>query len=288
MELKYIMNNILEKKANIWCSRLNNLMKENGYTQETFLKEYKRKYGGGTQANVSRWLRVGSRIQKDGKAKTIGFPSYENMLNIADFFGVTIGYLTGETDFETFEMEKACQFIGIDEDTGKAIKGIVSGESIRPFGKYESKECSAVIKYLFTAGSFPALVKGIREYAENIYSQKHPYDHVAMAQKGINKDILDLAFQCLDYQCLYDDEYGKTDDFKENNIEPTKELLEAIHTLNKAIEQSFDDEEASDQMVKLSEYELQKIYFDVLKDIVSEEHLPDMIIPCYSEDELIL
>lgn len=281
------MNNISEKKANIWCSRLNNLMKKNGYTQETFLKEYKSRYGGGTQANVSRWLHVGSRRQKDSIAKTIGFPSYENMLNIADFFGVTIGYLTGETDFETFEMEKACQFIGIDEDTGKALKAIVSGESIKPFGKYESKEISAVIKYLFTSASFPTFIKGIREYAENIYYQKHPYDHVAIAEKRINKDILDLASQCLDYQCLYDDEYGEIDDFKENNVEPTKELLEAIHTLKKAMDEEFTDEEASEQMVKLSEYELQKIYFELIKDIVSEEHLPEMTIPRYVEDELI-
>lgn len=81
----------------------------------------------------------GSCDKKDGTPKEIGFPSYENMLNIANFFGVTVGYLTGETDFETFEMEKACKQIGIDEDTGKAIKGIVTGESVEPFGKYEAK-----------------------------------------------------------------------------------------------------------------------------------------------------
>ena len=31
-------------------------------------------------------------------------------------------------------------------------------------------------------------------------------------------------------------------------------------------------------MVKLSEYELQKIYFELLKEIVIEEHLPNMVI----------
>ncbi len=58
------MNNINEKKAEIWCTRFNQLMKEQGYTQKSFLKEYKNKYGGGTQANISRWLRVGNVIQK--------------------------------------------------------------------------------------------------------------------------------------------------------------------------------------------------------------------------------
>lgn len=57
-------------------------MKEGNYTQKTFLKEYKEKYGGGTQANISRWLRVGNKIEN---GKTIGFPSYETMLNLADF-----------------------------------------------------------------------------------------------------------------------------------------------------------------------------------------------------------
>ena len=38
-------------------------MKDKGYTQQTFLKEYKDKYKGGTQANVSRWLRVGNTIK---------------------------------------------------------------------------------------------------------------------------------------------------------------------------------------------------------------------------------
>ena len=35
------MNNINEKTAEIWCTRFNQLMKEQGYTQKSFLKEYK-------------------------------------------------------------------------------------------------------------------------------------------------------------------------------------------------------------------------------------------------------
>ena len=33
------MNDILKKKASIWCDRLSKLMKDKGYTQQTFLKE---------------------------------------------------------------------------------------------------------------------------------------------------------------------------------------------------------------------------------------------------------
>lgn len=273
------MNDMNEKKASIWCERFGRLMKENGYTQEAFLKEYRKKYGGGTQANVSRWLGVGRVIKKDGTPKEIGFPSYENMLNIANFFGVTVGYLTGETDFETFEMEKACKQIGIDEDTGKAIKGIVTGESVEPFGEYEAKEFGAVFKYLVTANSFPVLIKKVREYAENVYYMKNPINYLEIAKQKISKDIIDLAIQCIDYQVEHDDEYGNIDDFKENGIEPTEELLKAIRILNEAEDKDDGEVMLCERDVELSEYKLQKVYFEIIKEIVSDKNLPKMAIP---------
>ena len=133
-----------------------------------------------------------------------------------------------------------------------------------------------MIKYLFTADEFPTFVEKVREYAENIYHQSHPIDNIKIVQKKFKKDIVDLAVQCLDY--------GEIDDFKDNNIEPTSELLEAIHMLRDAIEKNVAKEEANEIMVKVSEYELQKIYFDLLKEIVMEEHLLDMVIP-YADEE---
>ena len=270
------MNNINRNAAKCWCSNLKKLMEERKYTQKTFLKEYREKYSGGTQANISRWLRVGSKIEN---GKTIGFPTYETMLNLANFFGVSVGYLTGETDYESFEMEKTCEFTALDEETVKAIKGITSGESFDRFEKYEAREYAAVFKYLVTASSFPILIRKAREYVDNVYHQKHPINHMDRATEKIRKDLLDLAFQCIDYQCISDGEYGEIDDFKENNVEPTEELLEAIRLLKKAQDDDYAEEDIREQNVKLSEYELQKIYFEVIKELVKEENLPDMAVP---------
>lgn len=277
------MNDIEYNRAQCWCSRLHKLMKEKNYTQKSFLKEYKEKYGGGTQANISRWLRVGSKIEN---GKTIGFPSYETMSNLADFFGVSVGYLIGETDYESFEMEKVCKFLGLEEETVKAIKGITFGENMGIGANSMSSEYKSAFRYILTASSFPVFIKEAREYAENVYRLKHPIKYMDIVSAKMRKDLFDLAVQCMDYQFISDDEYGRIDDFEENSVEPTEELLEAISTLNDAQDKDYAQKCYIEQMVKLSEYELQKIYFEVIKELTKEEHLPDMVIPMYVEKDL--
>lgn len=277
------MNDIEYNRAQCWCSRLHKLMKEKNYTQKSFLKEYKEKYGGGTQANISRWLRVGSKIEN---GKTIGFPSYETMSNLADFFGVSVGYLIGETDYESFEMEKVCKFLGLEEETVKAIKGITFGENMGIGANSMSSEYKSAFCYILTASSFPVFIKEAREYAENVYRLKHPIKYMDIVSAKMRKDLFDLAVQCMDYQFISDDEYGRIDDFEENSVEPTEELLEAISILNDAQDKDYAQKCYIEQMVKLSEYELQKIYFEVIKELTKEEHLPDMVIPMYVEKDL--
>ena len=277
------MNDIEYNRAQCWCIRLHKLMKEKNYTQKSFLKEYKEKYGGGTQANISRWLRVGSKIEN---GKTIGFPSYETMSNLADFFGVSVGYLIGETDYESFEMEKVCKFLGLEEETVKAIKGITFGENMGIGANSMSSEYKSAFRYILTASSFPVFIKEAREYAENVYRLKHPIKYMDIVSAKMRKDLFDLAVQCMDYQFISDDEYGRIDDFEENSVEPTEELLEAISILNDAQDKDYAQKCYIEQMVKLSEYELQKIYFEVIKELTKEEHLPDMVIPMYVEKDL--
>lgn len=72
-----------------------------------------------------------------------------------------------------------------------------------------------------------------------------------------------------------------------NSVEPTEELLEAIRILNDAQDKDYAQKCHIEQMVKLSEYELQKIYFEVIKELTKEEHLLDMVIPMYVEKDLI-
>ena len=57
--------------------------------------------------------------------------------------------------------------------------------------------------------------------------------------------------------------------------------------LSDAQDEDYAEEGTRERNVKLSEYELQKIYFEVIKELVKEENLPDMTIPMYGEKDLI-
>ena len=266
------MDDIFDEKAKIWCDRLNGLMKKKGYTQELFLKEYRSRYGKGTQANVSRWLRVGNTIQKDSSTARIGFPSYESMANIANIFGVTVGYLTGETDCETFEMEQVSRFIGVDEETCKAIQKIASGQHSHYLMSAEANQYRTVLRCLFMANSFSEFVKEVVDYSWHIYRLKHPANHLDEAVGCItNEETRELAVQCIDYSSFSGDE--TFDDFSDNDVVPTKELLDAIEKMKEARRQDFKEKEENEQQVKLSEYELQKIYFRLIEEITADEHL---------------
>ena len=84
-------HDIMDRVGNYWNQNLKLCLKNNGYTQETFAKAYKKQYGTGNQADVYRWLNVGNMSGSSGKR--IGLPSYDTMKRIADFFHVTVGYL---------------------------------------------------------------------------------------------------------------------------------------------------------------------------------------------------
>ena len=63
--------------------------------------------------------------------------------------------------------------------------------------------------------------------------------------------------------------------------------MKAIKTLKAAQDSDYNEEQNREQRVKLSEYELQKIYFELIKELIKEEQLPDMTIPMYNEKDLI-
>ena len=106
------MYGISQSNMEIWRSRLQELMDAHELTQAAFVSELNKQYlSRFHQKDVSRWLNSGNKTSTG----TIGFPKYETMAMIADFFGVDVGYLTGETDETSFDLEHAV-YLSLHED----------------------------------------------------------------------------------------------------------------------------------------------------------------------------
>jgi len=126
------MNDLIRAKAQIWNERLKKCMDENNLTQASFAEALSRKYNTEkeiSQKTVSRWLNVGSKVQSG----TIGFPKFDSIILIADFFNVDIGYLTGEINEDTFLMKDACSFTGLNSKSIEAIRKMTNPDSNNKF-----------------------------------------------------------------------------------------------------------------------------------------------------------
>lgn len=266
------MSDINGEAAKIWNERLQKCIRDSGYTQESFIKAYREKYRTGTQTDVSRWIRVGlSTTNKKTKKQTmIGFPSYDSMKKIADFFGVTVGYLTGETDFSTFEMERSCSFLGIDEESATAIQNIVNGSGVEHFGHYFASEYRETLKYLLTSQYFGDFIRCLRELGEAKYSQQHPVNHLQNATKQIKSELIPIALHCMD---LCDDDLS---DEPEIVKKPSEELLEAIRLLSDAQDKGYIQSYELERDVKIAKYELNETIIRLVDEIVCDKHLKSL------------
>lgn len=249
----------------IWNERLSGLINEKCGSQKSFAQAYKMKYGTGNQADVSRWVNVGT----DGsKGEVIGFPSFDTMKRIADFFGVTVGYLTGETDYKTFDMERACEFFGIDEVAGKAIQHITKQIGATRFEKYEKENYGNVLCFLLSTENFEELIGGICEYAEAVYIQKNPVDYFSTDKvKRIRPEVFDIAMKHFDV-C-------SEEELDDPSI-ITDEVLDAIQILSEAESKSFDETIRTERDIKLAKFELQERYFRLIDEVIKKADLGEM------------
>lgn len=225
--------------ARIWNERLGKLIKKNFGTQKEFAQKFKETFGVGNQADVSRWINVGTL---SAKGKMIGFPEYPTMKKIATFFNVTVGYLTGETDYETFEMERTCKYLGIIEGTGNVIKYITgSSHDCIEWGK-QAGTYQRIINNLLIAEQFPTFIRDLKELDAAYYDDTQRYEELKRTYgETLLNEVAEL--QCdkkIDYE--YDPSAPKL-----TNIQ-----IEAQNALKKDEDKSYDNS----FKLKLARYEL--------------------------------
>ena len=255
-------SDVVDKVAEIWNDRLSKLIKEGYGSQKAFALAYKEKNGTGNQADVSRWVNVGGIASK---GETIGFPEYDTMRRIADFFGVTVGFLTGETDNESFNMQQVCDFLGIDETTAKSIERITKLKYATRFEKYEKKNYGKALCYLLSANSFEEFIGSLCQYAEAKYRQDHPIDYMNSSKvRSIRPEILERALEYRDI--ISEAEIGEPLDISDEVFEAMDILAEAE---GKACNQQF----ILERDVKIAKCDLQEMYFQLTTEVLTPENL---------------
>ena len=182
------MDDLSLRKAIYWKTRLKKCMDAGKYTQTSFAEALNNKYGTSYgQKDVSRWLHTGDKIKKG----EIGFPKYDTMVLIADFFNVDVGYLTGETDEDTFSLDKVCSYMGLNGVAIKAIREITKPEKKESFLFKNRRD---TFNTVLTAKEFP-----------NFFTTLNDLHRTFIAPKEYNRvfENLDRAIdylESLDYQ----------------------------------------------------------------------------------------
>lgn len=255
-------NDVVDKVSSVWNERLSELIRARYTSQKAFAIAYKEKYGTGNQADVSRWVNVGTEA---AKGEMIGFPAYDTMKRIADFFGVTVGYLTGETDYDNFEMERSCEYLGLDQPAAIAIERITKLKGASRFERYEKVNYGKALCYLLAADGFEDFIGGICQYAEAVHRQNNPIDYFNSDKiRSVNPKVMDVAWEYRDV-------------FHEEEIDDpsviTDEVLEAIFLIRDAEDRSYEQQFALEQNVKLAKFDLQERYFRLIEHLLREENL---------------
>lgn len=267
---------ITKSVGETWNTRLEDCMEKAGYNRESFARAFKRRYGTGNSTDVYRWLHVG---RPRGTQNTpIGFPSYDTMKRIADFFGVTIGYLTGETDYETFELEKTCAYLGIDAEAANSIKSFVDGTEIMlGRDRFGIKNQRKVLSSVLASDNFKMLILHLCFYADAVYKQKHPVSYIKNAAEKINLDIIDEA---MEWSSCYP---GWQEDYIDvNSVDPTPELIHAIKLINEAENKESAQPYLLEREVKLANYDLQETLIRLRDEVACDENLELLTVPTVS------
>ncbi|WP_062355029.1 hypothetical protein [Bacillus kwashiorkori] len=175
------MDDLLIEKAIYWKIRLKKCMDAGRYTQASFAEALNNKYGTSYgQKDVSRWMNTGAK-NKNGE---VGFPKFDTMHLIADFFSVDVGYLIGETDEISFSVEKACSYMGLNGEAIKAIREITHPENEASYMRKHMRE--SFNKFLSAEG-FP-----------NFFDRLHDL-HLASILPNQENRVFDTQDSGIDY-----------------------------------------------------------------------------------------
>lgn len=162
---------------------------------------YERRYGGENQSSIDAQCVKKTDQACKAIARRIShflkgdhFPNWTDLVELADFFGKPIGYLIGETDCDSYELQDIADIVGLESGAVTALKSITGKASVKwPLGKTtlenekpsagsafiaqdmvekanaELNACRAALNRMLTARTFKDLLISLSNVGESEY-----------------------------------------------------------------------------------------------------------------------
>ena len=250
------LDEYIDEKKRIWKKQINNCLDKSKYNQSTLAQELNNRYVSGpdqqplctSQTSISRWT---------GKKGLKEFPDFRNMLLLADFFNVDVGYLIGETDYETFTAEKASHYMGLNEDAIKSIRKATSFDTAFRTISASEHESQVVLNKLFTSKEFFWFIQDLI-VLDNLYVEPDPSKKLLAELSGKLDD--DLFTEALNAQGTH----------WEDSDNLSQELIEAIKLVEETIDKADTLNQKRLQSIDVARYRLQKSFNNLISELYPE------------------
>lgn len=204
-----------------------------------------------TQVNISRWLNYGGTGKRESS-----MPSMEVAIMLADFFGVDVGYLLGETDYHTFAMEDAVDYLGLSEHAVEHIRLATRFETAFHNVHMLPEEAGETISSLLASKKFFDLVMALEEM-DRVYNGPD-------VQKKLLKELeekygSEMFTKALEFEPYEHEEEEVDPVFREAYIE-VRDALDKMYGANS-------DKKAYEGKAR---YELIKVFAEIVEELYPE------------------
>lgn len=193
-----------------------------------------------SQATLSRWMHVG----EPQKGYPKGLPDYINMRLLADYFGVSVGYLTGETDNSSFLMQDACEYTGLEEATLRTIRDSLNIQD--SVGSYPYRHA---VDRLFASPELLTFLSAFLELEDAVQSLQEPF-------KQLKNELGSARFE----KAL--EAYAGPNDYLTDESMPHQ-----LRSDCSAIDVAIDTQHDLSYEVKVARYELNEAFENLIESI---------------------
>lgn len=166
LEGRNYMRRVLSDKEmkDAWKERFKKERKKKYARQEDFAEAMQHEGHATMKSTVGRWENIGGSYGKE----IPGFPSFPTMQSISKLLDVQIGYLIGETDARSFDVEEVMGFFGLSEEAVNCLSDLAHRQGAnhdRFSEKYgdETTSYADTLNKVLTSKSFLKLISHLNE-----------------------------------------------------------------------------------------------------------------------------